>query len=96
MLCGDGADETLLRQEGIEEADGLVTATESDEANILLGVVGKALGAKKTIAVVENKCICALIITSVDSMVNPNQALASRNYELRSIPLRSRYAFTSR
>jgi trk system potassium uptake protein TrkA len=78
VLCGDGADETLLRQEGIEEADGLVTATESDEANILLGVVGKALGAKKTIAVVRKQMYMRLDnYISVDSMVNPNQALAS-------------------
>lgn len=78
VLCGDGADEMLLRQEGIEGADGLVAATESDEANILFGVVGKALGAKKTIAVVRRQMYMRLDnYISVDAMVNPNQALAS-------------------
>jgi trk system potassium uptake protein TrkA len=47
VLCGDGADENLLRQEGIEEADGLVCATESDETNLLFSVIGKALGLGK-------------------------------------------------
>ncbi|HCA40088.1 MAG TPA: Trk system potassium transporter TrkA, partial [Aminobacterium sp.] len=62
----------------IEGADGLVAATESDEANILFGVVGKALGAKKTIAVVRRQMYMRLDnYISVDAMVNPNQALAS-------------------
>ncbi|MEA4881530.1 MAG: Trk system potassium transporter TrkA [Synergistaceae bacterium] len=78
VLCGDGADESFLRQEGIEEADGLVCATESDEANLLFAVLGKALGAKKTIAVVRRKIYMKLDnYMSVDSIVNPNNALAS-------------------
>ena len=78
VLCGDGADENLLRQEGIEEADGLVCATESDETNLLLAVIGKALGARKTIAVVRRKIYMKLDnYMSVDSIVNPNSALAS-------------------
>ena len=78
VLCGDGADETLLRQEGIEEADGLVCATESDEANLLFAVIGKALGARKTIAVARRKIYMKLDnYMSVDAIVNPNNALAS-------------------
>ena len=78
VLCGDGADETLLRQEGIEEADGLVCATESDEANLLFAVIGKALGARKTIAVARRKIYMKLDnYMSVDAIVNPNSALAS-------------------
>jgi len=78
VLCGDGADENLLRQEGIEETDGLVCATESDETNLLFSVIGKALGARKTIAVVRHKIYMKLDnYMSVDSIVNPNSALAS-------------------
>lgn len=78
VLCGDGADETLLRHEGVEDADGFVCTTESDEANILFGVVGKALGARKAIAVVRRQMYMHLDnYISVDAMVNPNQALAS-------------------
>ena len=78
VLCGDGADENLLRQEGIEEADGLVCATESDETNLLFAVIGKALGARKTIAVARRKIYMKLDnYMSVDSIVNPNSALAS-------------------
>lgn len=78
VLCGDGADEGLLRQEGIEGADGLVCATESDEANLLFAVIGKALGAHKTIAVARRKIYSRLDdYMSVDAVVNPNSALSS-------------------
>ena len=78
VLCGDGADENLLRQEGIAEADGFVCATESDEKNLLFAVMGKALGARKTIAVVRRKIYMKLdSYMSVDAIVNPNTALAS-------------------
>lgn len=78
VLCGDGADENLLRQEGIEEADGLVCATESDETNLVLAVIGKALGARKTIAVVRRRIYMKMDnLMPVDSIVSPNSALAS-------------------
>ena len=78
VLCGEGADDELLRQEGVDEADGFVAATESDEANLMLGVVGKSLGARKSIAVARKTLYQRLDpYISVDSIVNPNQALAS-------------------
>jgi trk system potassium uptake protein TrkA len=35
VLNGDGADEALLTEEGIDGADGYVCATESDEINLV-------------------------------------------------------------
>lgn len=78
VLVGDGADEELLKYEGIEDADGFVTTTTSDEGNILMGVIGKALGARKSIAVVRRDIFNRLEdYITVDAMVNPNEALAS-------------------
>ncbi|NLK20223.1 MAG: Trk system potassium transporter TrkA [Synergistaceae bacterium] len=78
VICGDGADEILLRHEGVEEADGFVCATESDEKNIVLAALAKALGARKTISVVRRKSYARLDVPlAVDSIVNPNAALAS-------------------
>ncbi|NLA90180.1 MAG: Trk system potassium transporter TrkA [Synergistaceae bacterium] len=78
VLCGDGADETLLRQEGVEEADGFVCATESDEKNLVLAALAKTLGARKTISVVRRRSYARLDVPlAVDSIVNPNIALAS-------------------
>ena len=78
VLVGDGADDELLKYEGIEDADGFVTTTTSDEANILMGVIGKALGARKSIAVVRRDIYNRLDdYITVDALVNPNEALAS-------------------
>jgi len=78
VLCSDGTDEDLLRYEGIEDCDGFVTTTTSDEANILMGVIAKAMGARKSIAVVRRKIYNNLSeYLAVDALVNPNEALAS-------------------
>ncbi|MDN5367758.1 MAG: trk/ktr system potassium uptake protein [Thermovirga sp.] len=78
MLVGDGADEELLRREGVEGVDGFVATTANDERNILMGVIGKALGANKSIAVVRRGFFEKLDkYLPVDAMVNPNEALAS-------------------
>ncbi|MEA3508834.1 MAG: Trk system potassium transporter TrkA [Synergistota bacterium] len=78
VLHGDGADEELLRYEGIDEVDGFVSTTANDERNLLLGVIGKALGARKSVAVVRRNLLMKLDdYISVDAVVNPNEALAS-------------------
>ena len=78
VLFGDGADEELLLYEGVEGADGFVTTTASDERNLLMGVIGRVLGARKSIAVVRRNPLMKLgDYIPVDALVNPNQALAS-------------------
>jgi trk system potassium uptake protein TrkA len=78
IFCGDGADVTLLKEEGIEEADGFVCATDRDEVNLLYCVIAKSLGAKKTVAVVRRKSYAGIQDQlGVDAIVDPNEALAS-------------------
>ena len=78
VLCGDGADRILLKNEGIDEVDGFVCATESDEVNILHCVVAKTLGAHKSVAVVRRKIYEDIWHKlEVDAIVNPSLALAS-------------------
>lgn len=78
ILHGDGADEKLLKKEGIDNVDGFVCATSNDELNLLYCLVAKSLGAKKCIAVVGRKQYSQIWdMLNVDAMVNPNEALAS-------------------
>ena len=78
VLCGDGADRNLLKNEGIDEVDGYVSATDSDEVNILHCVVAKTLGAHKSIAVVRRKVYEDIWHKlDADAIVNPSLALAS-------------------
>ena len=53
VLCGDGTDIDLLTEEGITEADCVVCLTDDDKLNLLLALLSKHLGAKKTIARVD-------------------------------------------
>ena len=48
-ICGDGTDLNLLEQEGIAEADVVVCITDDDRLNLMLALIAKHFGAKKTI-----------------------------------------------
>ena len=78
VLNGDGADEVLLIEEGIAAADGYVCATESDEVNMVYCAIAKSLGAHKCIAVVRRRLYLDMPDRMpLDSVVDPNEALAS-------------------
>lgn len=78
VLNCDGVDKRVLIDEGIEEADGYVCATDSDELNLIYSSMAKVMGAKKTIAIVKRKEYQDLTKTMpVDAIVDPNEALAN-------------------
>lgn len=78
VLNGDGADEKMLAEEGIDNADGYICATDSDELNLIYCALAKRMGAKKTIAVVKRKDYQNLTdCMPVDAIVDPNEALAN-------------------
>lgn len=77
VICGDGADSELLLSEGIDKADGFVAATDQDETNLMLAVLGKTLGASKSISVVRRSNYMGMTEhIPVDAIVNRNQSLA--------------------
>ena len=49
VICGDGSDEDLLREEGIESTEAFVPLTGMDEENILLTLFAKRMPGVKTI-----------------------------------------------
>lgn len=48
-IHGDGTDIDLLEQEGIADADVVICLTDDDRLNLMLALIAKHLGAKKTI-----------------------------------------------
>lgn len=46
IICGDATDEDLLKEEGIENAESVVSLTDSDEENILLSLYANQLDTK--------------------------------------------------
>ena len=78
VLNCDGADKKVLNEEGIEEADAYICATDSDELNLIYSAMAKKMGAKKTIAIVKRKEYQELTqVMPVDAIVDPNEALAN-------------------
>lgn len=78
VLNIDGADKKALTEEGIEEADGYICATDSDELNLIYSAMAKRMGAKKTIAIVKRKDYQEMTeCMPVDAIVDPNEALAN-------------------
>ncbi|MBP3657681.1 MAG: Trk system potassium transporter TrkA [Clostridia bacterium] len=53
IICGDGGDEALLREEGINTAEAFVALTGIDEENILLTLYAKRIEGLKTITKVN-------------------------------------------
>ena len=49
VLCGDGTDVDFLSDEGVAEADVVICLTEDDKLNLLIALLSKYMGAKRTI-----------------------------------------------
>ena len=78
VLNCDGIDKKVLSDEGIEDSDAYVAATDSDELNLIYSSIAKLMGVKKTIAIVKRKDYQELTqVTPVDAIVDPNEALAN-------------------
>ncbi len=54
-ICGDGTDLDLLEQEGIADADVVICLTDDEKLNLMLALIAKHLGAKKTIVRVSRR-----------------------------------------
>lgn len=77
ILCGDGGDESLLREEGIDNAEAFVALTGLDEENILLGLFAKRIPGLKTITKI-NRITFSDVIDSLElgSVVYPKHITA--------------------
>ena len=53
-VTGDAASHEVLTEAGVQDADLIISMTESDEKNLLICLIGKKLGVKHTIARVRN------------------------------------------
>ena len=53
VLQGDGTDRSFLIEQGVPSADAFVATTESDELNILCGLLAKNLGVPRSLVVIN-------------------------------------------
>ncbi len=78
VLEGTGTDRQLLMEENIGDVDIFVAASNDEEDNILSAILAKKLGAKVTMALVNNQAYLPLVAAlGVDSIINSHLAAAS-------------------
>lgn len=79
IIHGDGSDDELLNEEGIENTDAVLALTGLDEENIVISLSAKSLYHKKTIAKVTRMNYAGLSdVLKVDSIVAPKKIVASQ------------------
>lgn len=78
VIHGDGTNQNLLIEEGIENVDSLITLTGMDETNIIISTFAKSLNCNKVITKVNNTHY-DLILNSVglDSVISPKNIFSS-------------------
>ncbi len=78
VICGDGTDQTLLREEGIESVDGFVALTGIDEENMILSIYAKNCGVSKVIAKVNRDSYMEMgEQLGLESIVSPKRVAAN-------------------
>jgi trk system potassium uptake protein TrkA len=90
-ILGDSTSYRILNQAGVRDADLLIAVTSVESTNIITCLIGKKLGAKSTIARINNmeylvdKNILDLRTLGIDELVSP-ESLAAREvkYLLKS------------
>ena len=77
VICGDGTDEQVLRESGIEEAEAVVPLTGLDEENILITLFAKSCTSAKVITKIKRSSFHS-VIDSLDmgSIIYPRYMTA--------------------
>lgn len=79
ILHGEMTDQSLLREEHIEDADFFVSTSNDEDANILASLLAKRLGAKKTITLVRQlHYLSVLPAIGIDAVVSPRLSAIGR------------------
>jgi trk system potassium uptake protein TrkA len=75
VLLGNVANQELLIQEDIENADVFIAVTNDDEANIMASMLAKRLGARKVMTLINNSAYVDLVQGGdIDVAISPSQA----------------------
>jgi trk system potassium uptake protein len=78
VLTGDAANESLLREENIEDVDVFCAITNDDEANILSAMLAKRMGARKALCLINRLSYVELVEGgSIDIAISPQQSTVS-------------------
>jgi trk system potassium uptake protein TrkA len=72
VINGDGSDKTLLQEENIGDCDFMVAVTGDEDSNVLMSILAKGLGARKTITRISKLSYIPLVSAlGIDTVVSP-------------------------
>jgi len=72
VINGDGSDRNLLQEENISDCDFMVAITGDEESNVLISLLAKGLGARKTITRISKLSYIPLVSAiGIDTVVSP-------------------------
>ncbi|MDI9570393.1 MAG: Trk system potassium transporter TrkA [Pseudomonadota bacterium] len=75
VIRGDGADRDLLREENAGKMDLIVAVTGDEESNVLISLLAKELGARRTITRVSKLSYMSVVsAVGLDTVINPRMA----------------------
>ena len=78
VLQGDGLDRAILREAGVTEAETVVAVTDNDQVNILASVVAKREGARRSMALINDRDYGPVSeAVGVDRFVDPRATTVS-------------------
>jgi trk system potassium uptake protein TrkA len=80
VINGDGTDKDLLQEENVNDVDFIVAATGDEESNVLISLLAKGLGAKKTITRINKLSYIPLV-----SAIGIDTVVSSRLSAIRAI-----------
>lgn len=77
VIRGDGADRDLLREENAGDMDLLIALTGDEESNVLISLLAKELGTRRTITRVSRLSYMHIISSiGLDTVINPRMLAA--------------------
>lgn len=75
VIRGDGTDNDLLREENTGELDLVIAVTGDEESNVLISLLAKDLGARRTITRVSKLSYMPVVSSiGLDTVINPRMA----------------------
>lgn len=79
IICGDGTNQDIIREERVYDADAVVTLTGIDEENILMSLLAKNNGVEKVVTKVNRMNLMQLSETlNLDSIISPKTIMVDQ------------------
>ena len=79
VIVGDGLSANTLREAGIDDTNAVVALTNDDRSNVLLSILARELGVKRTLSLINSAELIGLkSIIGVDSVIDPRGLTVSR------------------